>query len=449
VVARPQQLDEEHDNLRAALGWALQTDPDDALLLAVSLWRFWLARGHFVEGSWWLERTLAADCAMSGRERARARLAIAVLDARQGRSARFTELGATAVADMEQVGSPAEVAFTRVLGGFLETIAGNVRAAAEIASQGLAEAETLGAPRVAAAALWLRSLVNLYREDAATAVTCLHETLAAVDRVDVDEPPFLPVVALSEPLIPCSGMWVPVFEETALIGRQAGRPQAPGYVWSAAGSAYRLKRDLTSAAAVVRRSAGVFDAVGDEAGLALALNHLGCIERDLGQFSDARAHLSEALRLRRQLGDRRGENMVLANLGLVSAAAGDFDAGRGLTRVALAQGEEVEDGPGVAGGLLSRAVVELFAGELKLSRNLVGQAVELFRPQGYRRMTGWALQLAAELAQTDGDGDAARRYGAEAAALFTDADCRLGRSRAEALFAGSTRSAVARSAVAR
>src|SRR6266511_2364935 len=60
VVARPQLLDEEHDNLRTALGWALRSDPDGALLLAVSLWRFWLARGHFVEGSGWLEQALAA-----------------------------------------------------------------------------------------------------------------------------------------------------------------------------------------------------------------------------------------------------------------------------------------------------------------------------------------------------------------------------------------------------
>ena len=56
----PQALDVEHDNLRAALASGLADDPAEALQLAVSLWRFWLARGHFAEGSRWLEATLAA-----------------------------------------------------------------------------------------------------------------------------------------------------------------------------------------------------------------------------------------------------------------------------------------------------------------------------------------------------------------------------------------------------
>jgi predicted ATPase len=435
VVVRPQLLDEEHDNLRAALGWALRTDPDDALLLAVSLWRFWLARGHFVEGSWWLEQALAAASSSPHVERSRALLAIALLDARRGRSSRFTELGAAAVAEMEPVGSPIEVAFTRVLAGFLLPPRGDLHAAAEIAAQGLVQSEALGSPRIAAVSYWLQSLVELFREDVATALTCLHNTLPAVDRVDPGEPPFLPVVTLAHELIPCAGRWVPAFEETALIGRRVGRAQAPGYIWSALGSAYRLKRDLPAAAAVVRRATEVFADLGDDAGLALAQHQLGCIERDLGEFGDARAHLREALRLRRQLGDRRAESLTLANLGLADAAAGDFDAGRRLARVALAQGEEVEDGPGVAGSLLALAVVELFAGDLALSRRLAEQAVEAFLPQGYRRMTAWTLQFAAELAASDGDRQAARRRGAEAAALFAEAGCRLGQSRAADLAA--------------
>jgi predicted ATPase/DNA-binding SARP family transcriptional activator len=43
VVERPQVLDIDHDNLRAALGWAVRHDPGQALLLGVSLWRYWLA----------------------------------------------------------------------------------------------------------------------------------------------------------------------------------------------------------------------------------------------------------------------------------------------------------------------------------------------------------------------------------------------------------------------
>ncbi|MGH2826745.1 MAG: tetratricopeptide repeat protein, partial [Actinomycetota bacterium] len=61
------QVDGEHDNMRAALTWWLgrateQPEPNAglALRLAVALGRFWYRHGHAVEGSEWLERTLAS-----------------------------------------------------------------------------------------------------------------------------------------------------------------------------------------------------------------------------------------------------------------------------------------------------------------------------------------------------------------------------------------------------
>jgi non-specific serine/threonine protein kinase len=60
------RLELEHDNLRAALSWA-QTNGrrDIALGLGSALWRFWVARGHLREGRERLEQLLA----MSGGER--------------------------------------------------------------------------------------------------------------------------------------------------------------------------------------------------------------------------------------------------------------------------------------------------------------------------------------------------------------------------------------------
>lgn len=50
-------LETEHDNLRAALKWAM--DNDTRLQLAGALWRFWLMRSHFQEGRSWLSGALA------------------------------------------------------------------------------------------------------------------------------------------------------------------------------------------------------------------------------------------------------------------------------------------------------------------------------------------------------------------------------------------------------
>jgi predicted ATPase/DNA-binding SARP family transcriptional activator len=54
------RLESEHDNLRAALSWALGgEDPELGLRLASALSFFWEARGHFNEGVRWLEEALA------------------------------------------------------------------------------------------------------------------------------------------------------------------------------------------------------------------------------------------------------------------------------------------------------------------------------------------------------------------------------------------------------
>ncbi|HET7686647.1 MAG TPA: adenylate/guanylate cyclase domain-containing protein [Candidatus Limnocylindria bacterium] len=52
------RLEEEHDNLRAALAWLVATDRAEAALrMSAALWRFWQMRGHLAEG---LERVEAA-----------------------------------------------------------------------------------------------------------------------------------------------------------------------------------------------------------------------------------------------------------------------------------------------------------------------------------------------------------------------------------------------------
>jgi predicted ATPase/DNA-binding SARP family transcriptional activator/tetratricopeptide (TPR) repeat protein len=405
VVERPQWLDIDHDNLRAALGWAARHDPDQALLLGVSLWRYWLARGHLVEGAGWLERILAVAGTPSPM-RARAYFALAILEARKGLGARLRPLADAAVADAERSGGEPEDA--RLMRG---TLLLGIAATDEV--------EEITRNQDNPVARWLSALAALFREDVGEAKRRLTGCLIELERADRSERPFLPAVSACVTLIPLGDTTIPVFEESWLLGRRVGAVQGHAYAQSLLAYAHRLHGDLPAAAETAARAVDEFARIDDPAGLAHALNHLGCIERDARHFEPAGKHLREARRLREQLGDRRSENLSLANLGLLSAAAGDPAGGRRLAGTALDRALAVDDGPGTGGALLNLAVVELFAGDRERARTLTERASRSFESQGYLRVEAWTRLLAAELG-------GAEEHGEKARVLFRRLGCHIG-----------------------
>ena len=79
------RLEDEHDNLRAALDFAFETgDGEYALRLAGALRRFWQIRGHVVEGRRGFERALALGPDAPERVRARALNGAGILAGEQG-----------------------------------------------------------------------------------------------------------------------------------------------------------------------------------------------------------------------------------------------------------------------------------------------------------------------------------------------------------------------------
>jgi predicted ATPase/DNA-binding CsgD family transcriptional regulator len=84
------RLKAEHDNMRAALFWALEhKEAELALRLGGALRWFWRARGYYGEGRRWLERALSGEGRTSAGARARALDGVGWLASEQGDSDRI------------------------------------------------------------------------------------------------------------------------------------------------------------------------------------------------------------------------------------------------------------------------------------------------------------------------------------------------------------------------
>jgi non-specific serine/threonine protein kinase len=79
------RLELDHDNLRVALAWSLESNQIEAgLKMAGALAWFWQSKGHLSEGNLWLEKILASGIGIQGKERAKALRASSILSTNTG-----------------------------------------------------------------------------------------------------------------------------------------------------------------------------------------------------------------------------------------------------------------------------------------------------------------------------------------------------------------------------
>jgi non-specific serine/threonine protein kinase len=173
------RLEADHDNLRAALAFSLQTgDAAAGLRLAGALAGFWWQRGHFREGRAWLERALAAAPDAPPPIRARALTGLGRLATFQHDHTPAAAACAAALALAEAAGEAAGVAEARLEQAILALFGGDFAGAAAAAEASLAVFATLGEPRQRNTARFIRAIAARYQGDLDRAVPLLEECLA-------------------------------------------------------------------------------------------------------------------------------------------------------------------------------------------------------------------------------------------------------------------------------
>ncbi|HET6877645.1 MAG TPA: BTAD domain-containing putative transcriptional regulator [Jatrophihabitans sp.] len=411
----PASLDVEHDNLRAALAWALRHDPRNALELAVSLWRYWLARGFLAEGRRWIEAALD-NISQPSCTRARALLALAAFDIRRGTGERLHELGAEAVAIQRSLGDQrglaeslgAEAVFAYLLGAWDDCWQRTV--------DSRAVASAVGAVDLEIGARHLQGIVRAAQGRLDDAREAFDEIRGLLPRVNDAPRPFLrPVSQGFAVSVDADGEPRVYFEETVLHGRIVGAQHAEAHVLCNLADLTRAAGDLDDALRLLRQAEELFTALDDTDGQAVALSRRGCLHRVRGEYAAGRDALTQSLALREASGERRAIALARTNLGLLLVAEGDVDEGRRAIEAQIERARAIRDVAAQVGMTLTLASACADAGDDAGADVLLRDVVE---PQvslpGCHLPITWALLMHARILDRLGRPEAADAARADA-----------------------------------
>jgi predicted ATPase len=157
-----ERLEVEHDNMRAALSWALErTEVELALKLGGALWLFWLLRDYHSEGRRWLEEALAIEGAGSPGSRAMALAGAGWLATEQGDLDRAKQTCEEGLALLEHEAREASEAKLNLLSclGFMAWQREELGQASELLEEGLALSREMSDTWWLAYSLFLLALV--------------------------------------------------------------------------------------------------------------------------------------------------------------------------------------------------------------------------------------------------------------------------------------------------
>ncbi len=181
------RLEDEHDNLRAALAFALDSDDSSsALRLAVGVRRFWQIHGYLVEGRQALESALAATPAVPSELRANALNMSGILAGEQGEFDAARVSFKAALEDAHAVGATRVISSALVNLGTLAFFGGELDAARDLYKESIEYFASLDDIRGQALAKENVGLMALTADDVPEAVTWLTAALELAREVGDD-----------------------------------------------------------------------------------------------------------------------------------------------------------------------------------------------------------------------------------------------------------------------
>jgi predicted ATPase/class 3 adenylate cyclase len=323
------RLEREHDNLRAAMAWAVESGGAEVgLRMGGSLWRFWHIRGYAEEGREWLAAALSREGASERtRVRAQALDGAGVLALRAARTM-GVEAANAHYQEMLAIGRELEdgqIISTALNGlGHTALLGGDGGRARPLLEQGLGLAREVGHPWEAAFALHCLGFLFVLQGDDDAAWPLLEESLG-IRREHGDRWGLywtLLVMAILAERQDNHAVARALLEECVAICREFGKVPELVALRGLANAA-RVQGDVAAARAGYDEMRAIAQERGDRAALAESLFGVGSVAISQGELGAAYTLFDESLGIGRELGEEWLVAASLEGLGEVARYQGD------------------------------------------------------------------------------------------------------------------------------
>ncbi len=377
------RLDEEHDNLRAALEMCKGRDDDAGgagMRLAGALGGFWQTRGYWLEGRTMCQELLARSNVLERSPiRARALSVAGTMVHLLGDCTGAQSFHQESLDIARELGDKCGIAGSLNNLGIVARDQGDYAAARSFGEESLTIRRELGDKHGIAS-----SLCNLGN--------------VASDQGDYAEARSL-------------------FEESLAISRELGHKHGISGSLNKLGTVAVHLGDYTGARSSYEKSLVIARELGDKQAVASSLNNLGIVASDQGDYASARSFYEESLAIQQELGDKRGAAISLGNLGNMAADRGDYASARHAYEECLAMFRELGNRHGASISLLNLGCLALAQGEYAQARALFEESLAMKRELGDKLGVVCSLNNLGSVNRSLGDHAAARSLFEESLAI--------------------------------
>jgi predicted ATPase/DNA-binding CsgD family transcriptional regulator len=310
-----ERLEQEHDNLRAALDWSLQQDEDAtetqrrmeiALRLAGALRRFWQMHGHLNEGQTFTEKALSASegILVSTQARAKALIAAGTLASIQNDYDRTEAYCRESLLLFRELGDQQGTALSLFLLSVVPMMKGDNVAARSMAEEALALFREMGDKERVAWSLSTLGLLDTQEEKYTSARARYEESLTIHREQSNKRGIAATLLRLAQLLFVSQGDQAALsslLDEGLALNNELGEKEGIANILSLSAQLAFRRGDIASARAQVEKSILLYREIGQRRVLAESLAILARIVLYQGERTEARVLYDESLEIAREL----------------------------------------------------------------------------------------------------------------------------------------------------